>query len=289
MSDALPTRTVEGTLASSFSFSGTGLHSGLTTRVVVEAAKARTGIRFVRSDLPDAVEIPARVENVAGSTLATTLGLNGQHVSTVEHLLAALASESIDNARVLVDGPEVPILDGSALPFVRAIRAAGRHKLDVVRRQLVIRKEVSVNAGIRRALLRPASGFQIAIFLDFPHPYFDGSLFELALAPGVFAESVAWARTFCLEGEIDAMRRRGLALGGSLDNALVLDGDGVLNPGGLRGPHEAHRHKILDATGDLALLGLPVRGRLESWLPGHELHHLLLRTLLARPECWEAC
>ena len=276
----------QGTLARAFSLDGVALHSGRQVRVRVLPAPAEHGVRFVRVDLPRPVPIPARVDSVVDTLLATTLGRAGQRVSTVEHFLAAMSVAGVDNARVEVDGPEMPALDGSSLLWFQAIQRAGLVSCAAVRPYLVVLQEVHVADGLRQATLSPAPRLEIAATVEFDHPLLRRSTLDMVIDPRTFAAELAWARTFGFQREVEQLRAQGFARGGSLDNALVFSPDGVLNSGGLRGPDEAVRHKIIDAVGDLSLLGCPVRARLEAVRPGHSLHLELLRALLERPQAW---
>jgi UDP-3-O-[3-hydroxymyristoyl] N-acetylglucosamine deacetylase len=269
---------------------GVALHSGEITRFCIRPAPVDSGLVFVRTDLSPAVEIPARSENVVDTRLATTLGVGGVTVGTVEHLIAALAGLGVDNARVEVDGPEIPILDGSALPFVDLIREAGGtvaqrkpKRFVVVRRPVVVADE----SGERSARLEPAASFSLRCSIDFNHPIVNQQSFELALSDTAFLREVARARTFGFARDVDAMHAAGLARGGSLANAVVVDDFSVRNPEGLRFPDEFVRHKVLDAIGDLALLGAPLIGRYIGHKSGHWLNTRLVAALLAQPKAYE--
>jgi UDP-3-O-[3-hydroxymyristoyl] N-acetylglucosamine deacetylase len=259
---------------------GKGLHSGAASAVRIAPSPAGSGIVFVRRDL-GGIEIPASHEFVADSSLATTLSVDGASVATVEHLLAALAGLGVDNARLEVDGSEVPILDGSAVPFVEAIQAAGIVAQPAARRTIEVSRPVSVRHGERTILALPSSEFRISYAIDFPHPAIGYQAVTLRMDERVFAASIAPARTFCLLRDVRAMQDSGLALGGSLDNALVVGDDGVLN-GDLRFADEFVRHKVLDLVGDLALAGAPLRAHVVVFKGGHQLHAALLRKIAAR-------
>lgn len=276
------------TVESAIHGEGVGLHTGAVTRFSILPAPANHGIVFVRTDLEPPVEIPARSGYVVDSTLATTLGAGGATVGTVEHLVAALAGLGVDNARVEIDGPEVPILDGSAERFVQLIRAAGgtvaQHE---PKRYVVIKRPVSVASGDRQARIEPASAFSVKCFIDFRHPIVNAQAFELTLSDRTFLDEVARARTFGFARDIDTMHAAGLARGGSVDNAIVLDDFSVRNADGLRYPDEFVRHKVLDAIGDLALLGAPMVGRYVGHKSGHALNARLVAELLADPRAYE--
>lgn len=277
---------MQHTLGSPGRITGIGVHSGETAAVTLRPAPPGHGLRVVRDDVPGAIPIPVRVEHVVHSWLATVLGGEGWRVSTVEHLLAALTAEGIDNAEIGVEGPEVPVLDGSAAPWVRLLRTLGRAPQAAPRRVLVIRETVEVNDGPRRARLHPAEHLELCAAIQYDHPAIGAQRHSVRLDADSFFAELAWARTFGFLHEVEHMRAAGLARGGSLDNALVYGPDGAINPGGPRLPDEPVRHKLVDMLGDLALLGLPVRGRFEAELPGHALSAALMRTLLATPTAW---
>ena len=266
---------------------GIGLHSGQEVSVRLLPAPAGAGLTFTSADRPDCEPLPARYDQVLDTRLATTLGNAHWKVSTVEHLLAALLAEGIDNAIIEVTGEEIPVLDGSAAPWVEQIRAVGRTDQAALRRTLVVTSPVEVRDGDRVASLRPADGLEVAATIAFAHPGIGEQQLSLKLQNGTFGHELAWARTFGFLAEVEAMHRMGLALGGGLDNAVVYDDDGVLNPDGLRGPDEAVRHKMLDMVGDLALAGVAVQGRFEAIRPGHALNQALVRALFEAPEAWE--
>jgi len=265
-------------------FEGHGLHSGKSVRLRVLPAPPNTGIQFVRTDLNHHA-IPARREYLEATHLSTTLGRNGIQVGTVEHLLAAFAGLAIDNARAELDGPEVPILDGSAFPFVEAFQEVGLLRQDSPRSFLTILKPVMVGDGDKRLAVFPSNDFRITYAIDFRHPAIGYQEREFSISGHLFAEEIAPARTFCLFRDVEEMRRQGLALGGDLDNAVVVGDDGVLT-GTLRYQDEFVRHKILDLIGDLSLIGRPVRGHLVAFKGGHRLHAALVHRLLESPEAW---
>jgi UDP-3-O-[3-hydroxymyristoyl] N-acetylglucosamine deacetylase len=269
------------TVAKRVTCTGTGLHSGKPASLTLAPAPADSGITFVRMDL--GVEIPARSERVADTTLSTNLALGPARVQTVEHVMAALLGMGLDNCRVEVDGPEIPILDGSAAPFVCLVQEAGVHVQRAGKRYVVIDQPVEIRDGDRLARLEPASGFSVDFTADFNHPLITNQAFRVTLSDRVFEREVARARTFCFRRDIDRMQAAGLALGGSLENAIVVDEFSILNPEGLRYPDEFARHKVLDAIGDLALLGMPVLGALTAVKSGHALNQALVRKVLAEP------
>jgi UDP-3-O-[3-hydroxymyristoyl] N-acetylglucosamine deacetylase len=269
------------------SLDGIGLHSGAKVRLTLAPAPADSGILFVRADAPG-VEIPALADYVVDTTLNTSLGSQGVRIGTVEHLLAALAGCGIDNARVEVIGPEIPILDGSSEPFVQLVRQAGVHELRPARRFLLIRKAITATENDKLARLSPARGkFSIHYTIDFRHPLISDQSYKLALNERSFQKEIARARTFGFKRDVDRLHKAGLARGGSLDNAVVVDDFNILNPEGLRFPDEFVRHKILDALGDLSLLGMPIIGHLTAVKSGHALNHQLVQRVLAEPGAFE--
>jgi len=263
---------------------GIGLHSGRPVRLRLLPAPAEHGIRFARTDV--GVEIPATLAHVGEQDHATTLRHHGVSIGTVEHLLAALAGLGVDDVRVEVDGPEVPVLDGSAAPFVILLHEAGLRPLAVPRLHIRVKEEVTVVHGGKSARLTPAGHFEIGYTIGFDHPLLRHQAFSLRLTPRSFTEHVAPARTFGFLREVEMLRKSGLALGGSLENAIVIGETGVLN-NKLRFEDEFVRHKILDAMGDLALLGFPLLGRLEATRAGHALHTAVAQKLLATPDAYD--
>lgn len=278
--------TRQHTLREAISLVGTGLHSGTRVTMTLRPAEADTGIRFLRKDISAVVPwVEARWHNVVDTELCTVLGnRQGVTVGTAEHLLAALHVGGIDNLLVELDGPEVPIMDGSARPFVSLIEGIGTTAQSAPRYGLVVRKPVTVRDGDKFALLVPSDSFRVRVLVTFPGV---GRQFgDFSLSDGSFAESIAPARTFGFAGDIEALHRRGLALGGNRNNAVLLDGDRVLNEEGLRFPDELVRHKMLDVVGDLALVGTPILGRYIGYKPGHKLNHALLARLFGQKDAW---
>ncbi|MDF1565564.1 MAG: UDP-3-O-acyl-N-acetylglucosamine deacetylase [Deltaproteobacteria bacterium] len=279
------------TLQKRVEISGVGLHSGEQVHLSVSPAAANTGLVFVRTDLGKRVEIPARVENVVDTRFATTLGRTVDGVSatvgTVEHLLSAFAGLGIDNARIELDGPEIPILDGSAAPFVFLLRGAGVRQQRALKRFLVVRKTVEVSEEGKLARLSPARGFRVTCSIDFDHPLVGRQKLRFDFSDRDYHREICRARTFGFLAEVEALKAAGLAQGGSLANAVVIDRFSILNREGLRFPDEFVRHKVLDSLGDLALLGMPVIGHLESHRSGHALNHKLSAALLADPSAFE--
>lgn len=276
------------TLKSEIGCSGTGLHTGETVSIRLLPAPVNTGIVFRRTDGAAAgVEIAAHVDNVVEATLCSTLG-NGEGVkiATVEHLMAAFAGCGIDNVVVEVDGPEMPIMDGSSAPFVFLIECAGVAPQDAPRRIIEVLRHVSVTAGEREASLSPAAGFSVGFEIDFDTDAIGKQDLYVKLVNGTFKGEISRARTFGFAEEVDQLRRMGLARGGSLDNAVVVSGDKVLNEGGLRYANEFVRHKILDSVGDLYLAGAPISGHFQAYRSGHALNHAMVRALFADKSAW---
>lgn len=275
------------TIAEKVSCTGIGLHSGAPVELSLHPARAHTGIVFERTDGGVPVDVPARPENVTATLNATTLGRGGTSVGTVEHLLAALYGLGIDNVRVEINGPEVPVMDGSAASFVYLIRQAGIFEQDAPRRVLRVREPLEMSDGLKRIRIEPASSLRITYAVDFMHPSIgQQSVAELELVNGTFEAELGRARTFGFLHEVEALWRAGLARGGSLENTIVLDEAGVMNPEGLRWGDEFVRHKMLDLVGDLALLGMPIHGHVIVERGGHALHQQLVAELANRAAAW---
>ncbi len=266
--------------------SGIGLHSGRKVELALRPAPENSGIVFRRRLPSGFVDIPAHADHVVDTRMCTTLGRDGVTLSTVEHLLSALAGLGIDNALIEVDGPEVPIMDGSSAPFVFLIQCAGIREQAAPKKVLRIIKRVSVEEGDKRCSLHPAAGFRVSYLLDYDHPMLRSRKTSVDFATQAYTREVARARTFGFLHEIEALQKAGLALGGSLENAIVLDAFRVVNEGGLRYEDECVRHKILDTVGDLALAGYPVVGAFEGERTGHDMNHRLVRALLADESAW---
>ena len=262
---------------------GIGLHSGRPVRLDLKPAPAEHGIRFRRTDV--GVEIPAHLDHLGRQDHATTLSRDGVSVETVEHLLSALYAMGVDDALVEVDGPEVPVMDGSAAPFVILIHEAGLRPLKASRRYLKLLAPVEVVRGGKWARLTPADHFRVSYAIGFDHPLLRHQAASMRVGADTYAETIAPARTFGFLREVEMLRKGGLALGGSLENAIVIGETGVLNQT-LRFEDEFVRHTILDAIGDLSLLGYPVVGHLEASKAGHALHAALGRAVLDSPESW---
>ena len=280
------------TLKTSIGCVGVGVHSGRKASLSLHPASAGQGIVFRRTDL--GVDIPARFDNVCDTRLCTVIGSGNARVGTVEHLMAALSGTGIDNATIEIDGPEVPILDGSAAPFLFLLDCAGIADQFVPRDTIEILRPVRVTDGEAFAELRPYPRtsqvappvLDMALTIDFAASAIGKQGCTLRLTPNSFREELSAARTFALASEVEQLQRAGLARGGSLDNAVVVDGDKVLNPAGLRMPREFARHKMLDAVGDLALAGSALHGRFVAHRTGHALNNKLLRALFADTSAW---
>jgi UDP-3-O-[3-hydroxymyristoyl] N-acetylglucosamine deacetylase len=272
------------TIATSAEAEGVGLHTGMYGHIRLVPAPADTGIVFRRVDL-DNFPIEAEGHNVARVSYATSLMKQGVLLSTTEHLLAAIYSCEIDNIFIDIDSIEVPILDGSAEPFMQMLDHAGLRKLRRKRRYLKVLRPLEVVEGERRIGIYPADEFRVRCYVDFAHPLVGQQEVEMLVSPETFRHLLARARTFCFERDIEPLRSMGLIRGGSLENAIVLTNDGVMN-GPLRFPDEFGRHKALDLIGDLALAGLPLLARVEAHKAGHALHTQLVSRLLADPSLW---
>ena len=268
---------------------GVGLHTGEKVYLTLRPAVPDTGIVFRRVDLDSPVDIPARAENVGDTRLSTTLVKDGARISTVEHLLSAFAGLGIDNAYVDVSAPEVPIMDGSAGPFVFLIQSAGVEEQNVAKRFIRIKRPAEVTEGDKIARFEPFNGFKVSFGIDFDHPAMasDSRRSEIDFSSTSFVKEVSRARTFGFLRDIEMLRDSGLALGGSMDNAIVVDDFRVLNEDGLRYENEFVKHKILDSIGDLYLLGRSLIGAFSGYKSGHALNNKLLRTLIAHEDAWE--
>jgi UDP-3-O-[3-hydroxymyristoyl] N-acetylglucosamine deacetylase len=277
------------TLKTTVRATGVGLHTGDKVAMALRPAPVDTGIVFCRSDLAGNPAIPARALNVTSTVMATVIEKDGARVSTVEHLMAAFAGLGIDNAFVDVSGEEVPIMDGSAGTFVFLLQSAGIEEQAAAKRYIRILKKVELAQGDKKVRLEPFNGFKIGFAIEFSHPVFDASTTEVEIdfAEVSFVREISRARTFGFTQDVEAMRSRGLARGGSLDNAVVIDDFRVLNVDGLRMDDEFVKHKALDAVGDLYLLGRPLIGAFYGHKSGHALNNLLLRKLLADASAWE--
>jgi len=277
------------TLKSAIKTTGVGLHTGARVDLTMRPAAPGTGIVFHRVDLAQPVSIPAHALNVGDTRLSSSLQKDGVTISTVEHLMSALAGLGVDNLHVDVAGPELPIMDGSAAPYVFLLQSAGIEEQKARKRYMRIKEPVEVRHGDKWARFEPHQGFVLDFTIDFPHPVFGSETRHVVIdfAEHSYTKEVSRARTFAFMQDVEAMRSAGLALGGSLQNAIVLDETRVLNSEGLRYDNEFAKHKVLDAIGDLYLLGHPLIGTFAAFKSGHALNNAVSRELLARPDAWE--
>jgi len=282
---SIPTH--QRTLGKNVSFSGIGLHSGKTVRLTLRPAPANHGIKFVRKDLPDDPTIPARFNCVVDTSLATVIGAEGVIVSTIEHLMAGLAGLSIDNAIVELDAYEVPVMDGSAGPFTRMIMEAGIRELEAPRHFFVLTEPIELEQDGRFVGAYPDTTFKITCNIEFDHPLIRKQSCSIEIVDYVFEREIAAARTFGFLHEVEYMKRYGLARGGSLDNAVVIDKTDILNEGGLRYPDEFVRHKLLDCIGDFSLLGMPILGHIVTRKSGHAFNHAFLEKFFNNKASWQ--
>lgn len=277
------------TLKNTIRATGVGLHTGDKVYLTLRPAEPNTGIRFRRVDLEEPVTINATPENVGETILSTTLIQNNIKISTIEHLLSAFAGLGIDNAIIDLSAPEVPIMDGSAGPFVFLLQSAGVEEQDSPKQYIRIKRPIRVEEDDKWAAFEPFNGFKVTFTIDFEHPAFKDHLKTAVMdfSSTTFVKEVSRARTFGFMKDIDMLRQNNLALGGSLDNAIVVDDDKILNEDGLRYADEFVKHKILDAIGDLYLLGHSLIGEFIGYKSGHGLNNMLLRALLKDRDAWE--
>ncbi len=277
------------TLRSLVRATGVGLHTGERVTLTLRPAAAGSGIRFRRTDLAEPREFQVTPESVCDTRLCSALEGNGAKVATVEHLMSALAGLGIDNLHIDLDGPEVPILDGSAAPFVYLLQSTGIETQNAAKRFIRVKRAVRVEEGDKWAEFTPHEGYTLAFRIDFDHPVFKHSAREIRLdfAKQSYIQEVSRARTFGFTREVEYLRSNGLALGGTLDNAIVMDEFRVLNSDGLRYADEFVKHKVLDAVGDLYLTGHPILGAFSAYKSGHGLNNKLLRALMADATAWE--
>lgn len=271
------------TIAQTASLSGVGVHSGKPARLTIRPAGEGAGVCFVRADVTDRdATIPALATKVTTTELGTNLSnAAGVSVATVEHFLAACSGLGVDNVIAELEGPELPILDGSSRPFVELLTQAGLKEQGAARRVLKILKPVEVRHGQKFARLSPAQGFEMRVAIDFPTPAIGRQMIRFAMTPGAFARDVAWARTFGFAHQAEQLRAMGKGLGASMDNTIVVEDDAILNPNGLQADDEFVRHKLLDVIGDLFLAGGQIEGLYEGEQPGHALNNQLIRAVFA--------
>ena len=278
----------ERTIVAPAIIAGVGVHTGQRVRLAVRPAAPGAGIVFVRTDITDRDNrIPVSGEAVVDARLNTMIqNAAGTRLSTIEHLMAAFCALGISNAVVEVDGPELPILDGSALQFVQLLDRAGFRPQQAPVRYIEILEPIRVTDGDKSAALLPCDRYEMRFEIDFPTPVIGNQVVDFLVDEATFRSEIMAARTFGFAHEVEALRQAGLARGGSLENAVVIDGDQILNPGGLRMEREFVKHKALDAIGDLYVLGAPLLGRYEGVKAGHAVNNLLVRALLANPQSW---
>jgi UDP-3-O-[3-hydroxymyristoyl] N-acetylglucosamine deacetylase len=274
------------TVRDEVSCTGIGLHSGHKVSLAIKPAPADHGISFSRRDLPGHPSIKAVSENVVDTTLCTSIGYNGFKVSTIEHLMAAFFGLGIDNARVELDGPEVPIMDGSSAPFIFLLKSTGIKEQKNPKRFVVIKKPFQINEGNKSVSVRPSKELKITYTIDFQHPLLKNQEYGLRFSGKDFVQEISRARTFGFLKDIETLRENGLAMGGSLDNAIVIDDFRIINEDGLRYKDEFVRHKILDFIGDLAILGSPIIGHFVVQKSGHFLNQHMLKKLIESDKHW---
>ena len=286
---SLPIDPYQYTLQKSVSCCGVGLHSGRTVNLVIKPAPIHNGIRFFRSDVPNSGYIQAYMDKVVDTQLATTLGNEHFKISTTEHLLAALHGFGIDNASVVLDSVEIPIMDGSAEPFFKSLKMTGKKKQNGLKKILRITKPITYVEGDKRLTISPYHGFKVTGEICFDDTVIKKQKFTYDLAAGRFADDIARARTFGYVEQVEELWANGLALGSSLDNVIAIhwNRQSILNEDGLRYDDEFIRHKVLDLVGDLALLGYPILGHVKAYKVGHTQHLGLMQAIAASPDCWE--
>ena len=278
----------QSTIAKPLTISGIGLHTGEQITMNLRPAEADAGVNFYRqTDDGRNICIEARSANVVDTRLATVLGKDGLSVSTVEHFMAALYSLGIDNLHIDINGSEVPIMDGSAEPFLTALRSVGIRALAKSRAYMAIRKPISFVDGEKRINIIPSRFLRVTSDIAFDHPSIALQHRSIKLSPELFTKDIAPARTFGFLEEVEYLKANGLARGGSLENAIVIDNKGVMNPDGLRFNDEFVRHKILDTLGDFSLVGYPILGHIRTYKAGHDINHLMVEKILASPEHWQ--
>jgi UDP-3-O-[3-hydroxymyristoyl] N-acetylglucosamine deacetylase len=264
-----------------------GLHSGDNVKLTIKPAPPDSGIRFVRKDISNRSTIKVHFNNVVDTMMSTTIGHNGYKVSTIEHLMAAFFGMGIDNARVEVEGPEIPIMDGSAAPFIFLLKSVGIREQNKLKKFIVIKKTLKIKDGDRSIHIHPSKELKITYTIDFEHPMLKNQQYELCFSGKDFLQEISRARTFGFLKDVQVLKENGLAKGGSLDNAIVIDDFRVLNEDGLRYSDEFVRHKILDFIGDIAVIGSPVIGHFVVHKSGHTLNQLMLRELVKAKRSWK--
>lgn len=275
------------TLMNEVGCTGIGLHTGEKVKINLRPAPVNSGIKFVRTDLKGRPEVEVRFDNVFDTTLATTIGTNGCKVSTIEHLMAAFFGLGIDNAVVELDGPEVPIMDGSAAPFVFLIKSGDIREQKSPKQFIVIKKPFKVDDGNRSVSIYPSKELKITYMIDFQHPLLRNQEYELTFSGRDFVREISTARTFGFMKDVETLKKNGLARGGSLDNAVVIDDFRIINEDGLRFDDEFVRHKILDFIGDISIVGSPIIGHFVVKKSGHFLNQQMLRKLMESKKHWK--
>ncbi len=275
------------TLRDSISCTGIGLHSGEKVKMTIKPAPPDTGIVFIRKDLPGQNIIKAHYNSVINTTLCTIVGNNGNQVSTIEHLMAAFFGFGIDNALVEIDGPEVPIMDGSAAPFIFLLKSTGIKEQNKPKEFILIKKPITVKEGNRSITVKPSKELKVSFTIDFHHPLISNQQYDFSFSGKSFIDDISRARTFGFLKDIEMLREAGLAKGGSLDNAIVIDDFRVLNEDGLRYADEFVRHKVLDFLGDIAVMGTPIIGHFIVDKSGHSLNQAMLKELSSNKKHWK--
>jgi len=278
---------VQTTLSKSISFSGIGMHSGKLTHLTIKPAPENHGIKFRRVDLPGTQDIQALFKLVVDTSLATVLGTNGAIVSTIEHLMAGFSGLGIDNALVEIDDYEIPIMDGSAKIFTQMMEVAGIVHQDAPKHYFIVKKPIEVFDNDKSVSVYPESCFKITCRIDFPHPLIGKQEISFDKENDNFEKEISRARTFGFVQDLELLKKFSLGKGGSLDNAIIIDEDKILNKEGLRYPDEFVRHKLLDSLGDFSLLGMPIKGHIITHKSGHTLNHLFIETFLKNRDAWE--
>ena len=275
------------TVAGPVHCTGVGMHSGNTVHLTIRPAPVNHGIRFVRTDLADTPSVAAHFNMVVDTSLATVIGYDGFIISTIEHLMSALSGLAIDNAIVEVDSHEMPIMDGSALPFTKALLSAGIHEQDSPRYYFAVNEPIEINEPGKSIAIYPADTFKITYTIEYDHPLIQRMSYAYELTTADYTKEVSAARTFGFYHEYEYLKKYGFARGGSLDNVVVLDKDGILNEDGLRYPNEFVRHKIMDSIGDLYLLGMPILGHVVAEKAGHAMNNAILKKIFSLKNAWK--
>jgi len=283
----MDTRYYQKTIAKEVHCSGIGVHSGKQVKLQVKPAPVNHGIKFARMDLPNCPSVSARFNKVVDTSLATVIGTDGFIVSTIEHMMAALTGLAIDNALILVDNYELPIMDGSAGPFARMLHSAGREVQSAPRYFFVVQEPIELEENGKFVGAYPAPHFRLTCTIEFDHQLIQTQTYDAIIENGCFEEEIADARTFGFRHEVEYMKKYGLGQGGSLDTAIIVDHDKILNPGGLRYKDEFVRHKLLDCIGDFSLLGMPIMAHIVTKRSGHAFNHAFLERFFQQKGAWQ--